>query len=154
MEQDLKQKQIEERDKLVKELAKDIGIAFQISQTTKFTEIADILVDKWQPKIPKDSVVLSMEEQDKLYSKGFNDGKEFAEKFYKPLVRAETRKETAEKFALKLSDYFVEHCGGRLSISLTLQEWYKMIDEICKEIMGDYKSENGNKSEININDKE
>jgi hypothetical protein len=46
----------------------------------------------------------------------------------------QARKETAEKFALKVADYFVEHCGGRLSISLTLQEWYKMIDEICKEI--------------------
>ena len=43
-------------------------------------------------------------------------------------------KETAEKFALKLADYFVENCGGRLCLSLTLQEWYKMIDEIRKEI--------------------
>lgn len=42
------------------------------------------------------------------------------------------RKETVEKFALKLADYFVENCGGRLCLSLTLQEWYKMIDEICK----------------------
>lgn len=47
--------------------------------------------------LPEDSVVLSREEQDKLYNKGFNDGKEFAEKFYKPLVRAKSSKETAEK---------------------------------------------------------
>ena len=52
------------------------------------------------------------------------------------LARKLERKETAEKFALEIADYFCGTCGGRLSIILTLQEWYKMIDEIVKELTG------------------
>ena len=60
--------------------------------------MADHLYNAGYRKLPKNSVVLSKEEYDKLYQKGYDDGKEFAEKFYKPLVKAETSKETAEKF--------------------------------------------------------
>lgn len=79
-------------------------------------------------KIPENAVVVSRAEYNDL--KGLE--KHFDDYLIKEIV--ETRKETAEKFALKLADYFVEHCGGKLFIGLTLQEWYKMIDEICKEI--------------------
>lgn len=49
----------------------------------------------------KNSIVLTREEQDKLYQKGFDDGKEFAEKFYKPLVKAET----VEKLIAKIKQF-------------------------------------------------
>jgi hypothetical protein len=88
--------------------------------------------------INENAVVLTREEYDDMFTFETvgSGGKHCG--FYNILdtVRKVERKETVEKFALKLADYFVEHCSGKLSISLTLQEWYKMIDEIVKELTG------------------
>ena len=54
-----KQKQIED---MVKELAKDMGIAFQLANTTRFGVIAGDLIEIGYRKIPKGSVVLSYRE--------------------------------------------------------------------------------------------
>lgn len=83
-------------------------------------------------KIPENALVLEQDDYDNLVNRA-----EYAERelalHYK--TNGEVRKETAEKFASKLADYFVEHCAGRLNISLTLKEWYEMIDEICKDLL-------------------
>ena len=87
-------------------------------------------------KIPENAVVVDKEKYDRLIEK-INRGwlpEPSDWDFRIKLAKEQTRKETALKFAEKLSNYFVEHCVGRLHISLTLQEWYKMIDEICKEL--------------------
>jgi dephospho-CoA kinase len=88
-------------------------------------------------KIPEGAVVLTKEEYER--HKGFS--REEVDEISETAIK-NSRKNTAEKFALKLADYFVEHCGGRLSISLTLQEWYKMIDEILKEITEEKEANN------------
>lgn len=95
---------MKDKEKQIEEILTDIRkfIGYDTPYTQK-KALADYLFEHYQPKLPEDSVVLSREEQDKLYQKGFDDGKQFAEKFYKPLVKAETRKETAEKI-LKLAD--------------------------------------------------
>lgn len=90
---------------------------------------AEYLYNAGYRKIPENAVVLTREEFEK--HKGFS--REEVDEISETAIK-NSRKETAEKFALKLADYFVEHCGSKLSISLTLQEWYKMIDEIAKEI--------------------
>jgi hypothetical protein len=107
------------------------------AECTKIKNVVDKLYNAGYRKIPENAVVLTREEYEKLKSnqmpllpivlteKQYTDLK---------LEAVLARKETAEKFALKLADYFVEHCGGKLCLSLTLQEWYKMIDEIAKEI--------------------
>ena len=82
----------------------------------------------------KDSVVLSREEQDKLYQKGFNDGKEFAEKFYKPLVKAETSKETAREILNKVK-LSLEDCSMFENVDLEQLEFDgATIKEILNEI--------------------
>ena len=90
-------------------------------------ELAEELLKYYQPKIPENAVVLT---QDEVYEFRKDQA---GVKFLKKQIQEQARKETAEKFALKLADYFVGNCGGRLFVSLTLQEWYKMIDEIAKE---------------------
>ena len=108
------------------------------------------LYDAGYRKIPENAVVLTEEELTERDYERYNLGYEthrqesqkredYIETLSHHINDLENallivRKETAEKFALKLADYFVENCGGRLCLSLTLQEWYKMIDEICEEI--------------------
>lgn len=81
----------------------------------------------------EDSVVLSREEQDKLYQKGFNDGKEFAEKFYKPLVKAETSKETAEKFLNMIYWKAVKHIKGKNKDECFIEMSFEKLDELAKQ---------------------
>lgn len=92
-------------------------------------EVCTNLYNAGYRKIPENAVVLTDEDEIKQYKWSKMLDKMGFFKFVDKI-----RKETAEKFALKLADYFVENCGGRLCLSLTLQEWYKMIYEICKEI--------------------
>ena len=143
-----KQKQIEDLTALID--------SFNIRTIKQAKYVAEYIVDKLNyRKIPEGSVVLTKEDlREKIDCCNVSmihhddDGKRYIEyeehcdftdrlgkriQQLKGLLKQE-RKETAEKFALKLADYFVENCRGRLSISLTLQEWYKMIDEICKEL--------------------
>lgn len=110
-----KQKQIEEMAKTYCQNGFYCGTTCQTSGCRVY-EVCMELYNAGYRKIPKDAVVLTTNEYMKLVNN--------------------VEQETAEMFALKLADYFVEHCGGRLSISLTLQEWYKMIDEIVKELTG------------------
>ena len=55
-----------DKQKQIEELAKDIGIAFQLAGTTRFGAVAEILADSWQRKIPENEVVLTREEFDEL----------------------------------------------------------------------------------------
>ena len=94
-------------------------------------EIAKALYLLGYRKIPENAVVLTGEEYDELYIHGYRDGKSFAERFYQPLVRAQARKETAEKFAERLHS-----CARNVPYD---GNYYDMIfeydvDEICKEI--------------------
>ena len=62
---------------------------------------------------------------------------EYVREWKRKLIYAigQLRKETAEKFADRLVDFFVEKdIGNRLCASFTIAEWHKMIDEILKEI--------------------
>ena len=75
---------------MIEEMAKDLGIAFQLAGTTRFGAVAEILVDKWQRKIPESSVVVSKQVWEEHIENWDKCGKTIEER---------VRKETAEKFA-------------------------------------------------------
>lgn len=83
----------------IKELAKDISIAFQLAGTTKFGAVAEILVDKWQRKIPENSVIVSKQVWE-----------EHIENWDKTTraVEERVRKETADKFIKECKKYKVK----------------------------------------------
>ena len=120
-----KQKQINEIADIIFEALNNKG---RIANGEGVDIISEALYNAGYRKIPENAVVLTREEFEWTtccfgkFEEIMND------------IKEQAREETAEKFALKLADYFVEHCGGRLSIILNLKEWYKMIDEIAKEI--------------------
>lgn len=127
------------------EMEKHINSGFDIAykmQTSNFpNSIAETLYDAGYRKIPKNAVVLTMEEYEELWTHGYDDGKSFAEKFYQPLVKAQTRKETADKFARdskqRLSDKL--HRGKALHTTVFGKEYVRrifkeVVDEIAKEI--------------------
>ena len=92
-------KKHEEKHKQIEEIVKEIAECNKEScQNCKLTCTYHYAIKRFcELFLPEASIVLSIEEQDKLYQKGFYDGKQFAEKFYKLFVRAETRQETVEK---------------------------------------------------------
>ena len=132
-----KQKQIEE---MVKELAKDMGIAFQLANTTRFGVIAADLIGIGYRKIPEGAVVLTEEEYKTLLdSGGWHEGdcigRTEAEKGI-PALKKYIRKETAEKFAERLKGLLEEReykagCSAHMMWTETAK---KCVDEICKEI--------------------
>ena len=62
-----------------------------------YCKIAEFLINLGYCKITDNEVVISKAEYNELWDNGFDRGKEFAEKFYKPLVKAETHEETASE---------------------------------------------------------
>ena len=100
-----------DKQKQIDEMAKDMGIAFQISSTTRFTEISEVLVDAGYRKIPDGAVVLTRDENEKLLE-------------WLELNMSKARKETAEKFAERLKSKLFDY--GNI---FTKND----IDEICKE---------------------
>jgi hypothetical protein len=58
---------MKEQEKQIEEMAKDMGIAFQLSGTTRFGPVAECLVESGYQKIKKDSVVLSREDYENIY---------------------------------------------------------------------------------------
>lgn len=134
-----KQKQIEEMAKVLE--SKHLSMCTWDSYNDDFNDnypneckkVATALYNERYRKIPEGAVVLTREEYER-YKKQDLFMKDYTIVEVLENETKKTRKVTAEEFALKLADYFVENCCGGLSISLTLQEWYKMIDEICKEL--------------------
>lgn len=83
----------ENKEKQIKELTKDIGIAFQLAGTARFGPVAEILADKWQRKIPENSVIVSKQVWE-----------EHIENWDKTTraVEERVRKETAEKYKVAM----------------------------------------------------
>ena len=88
------------------------------------------LVEKGYRKIPKNAVVYTKEQVDKI----FNDYAEYIKK---------TRKETAEKFAERLKELVAErNCNDDYDwedVQVDGQIFIECIDEIAKEIIGERK---------------
>lgn len=61
--------------KMIEEMAKDMGIAFQISGTTRFSKIAEMLVSYGYRKIQEGAVVLTGTEKQKLLHGMYEQGK-------------------------------------------------------------------------------
>lgn len=88
--------------------------------------VAEKLLEKYQPKIPENAVVLTMEEFERC--KGFS--REEVDEISETAIK-NARKETAEKFAERMKDttlYWTDF--GRD------EDFAKQVDEICKEIIG------------------
>lgn len=116
------QKQIEE---MVKELAKDMGIAFQLANTTRFGVIAADLIRIGYRKIPENAVIVSKQVWE-----------EHIENWDKTTKAVEERVcgETAEKFAELVKMAFYYHFDELIPSIMA-----DKIDEICKEIIGEEK---------------
>ena len=118
MEQELKQKQIEEMAKVIHDLILDTPFN---GTEASFEKIAEELLKHYQPKIPENVVVLTREEYQMLNY--FNHRGE-------ELLKQE-RKETAEKYAKMLKEKqkpLDEY--DEISIGCLFED----IDEILKEI--------------------
>ena len=76
-----------DKQKQIEELAKDMGIAFQLSGTTRFAPVAELLVECGYRKIPENVVVIPRKELEENaylkqcadnfladYKKGFKEG--------------------------------------------------------------------------------
>jgi hypothetical protein len=88
--------------------------------------IAEEVLKYYQPKIPENAVVLTREED----TKRFNGLVEYLKK---------VRKETAEKFAERVSKAFI----GLNCIDIDEWNWCQnKIDEICEEIQNDHRIRN------------
>lgn len=127
------------KEKQIEEMAKD---CYYVAHLLRFNDPCMFSLKGWSEltkemiklgwiKPNEDTVVLSREECEKLYYKGYENGKQIAEKFYKPLVKAETNKETAEKafkITKKIIDkkYAIETPSTRVTLS-------NIINQIEKE---------------------
>lgn len=120
----------EYRKDKIEEMASDIkaSLTHHFPKTILYPYIAQDLYALGYRKIPKNAVILDKEEYDEI-----KQYQSYIPKMKKAFDKVS--KATAEKFAIKLADYFIENCAGRLYIGLTLKEWYEMIDEIRKEIV-------------------
>ena len=100
---------MKDKDDRIKELAKDMGIGFQLSGTTRFGPVAAELVEMGYQRIKKDDIVISKEEYYKYqnlkrdvehsfeYDQGYTDGqikgsKETAEKCIKVCKKYKVKK--------------------------------------------------------------
>lgn len=135
-----KQKQIEE---MVEELTKDMGIAFQLSGTTRFAPVAEMLVECGYRKIPKGAVVLTEEEYESLkiekdFDYGYREGESNMTSYYENIRLPEVRKETAEKFASMLKELVADrNCNDDYDwedVQVDGQIFVECVDEICKEL--------------------
>lgn len=102
----------------IKELAKDMGIGFQLSGTTRFGPVAAELVEMGYQRIKKDDIIISREEYEKYqnlkrdveysfeYNQGYTDGqikgsKETAEKCIRLIKETYFTKEALCEFIAK-----------------------------------------------------
>lgn len=98
----------------IKELAKDMGIGFQLSGTTRFGPVAAELVEMGYQRIKKDGIVISKEEYEELkQAKTLLESREETIKYLEDAniryaealelkVNKKERKETAEKITKRL----------------------------------------------------
>jgi hypothetical protein len=145
---------------MIEEMAKDMGIAFQISGTTKFATIAEMLVSYGYRKIPDGVVVLTESKEEllhEMYEQGKFDAMADLEKDGKVVLTREeydglkliasnygkaikeTEIKTAEKFAERLKEEVLNYCGTPEEMWLFEAgkiDFCQDIDEICKEIIG------------------
>ncbi len=146
MEQDLKQKQIEEMEI---DIIKSLSVEYIYPQSEVMKNISDIkilissLIAKGYRKIPENAVVLTMEELEENYvSKTLYKQlqevslarKGQVEKLSKKLVEA--RKETAEKYH-ELINQAIESVPN--ATKEFVQAWKAKNDEICEEFTGETK---------------
>lgn len=104
-------------EEMVKELAKDMGIAFQLANTTRFGVIAESLIRWHWVKLNKDSIVISKgeyerlkraeAEKDRLYEIKLDLENQLIEKGWADYEGADeiekrVNKETVEKFLIKV----------------------------------------------------
>ena len=143
-----------DKQKQIEELAKDIGIAFQLAGTTRFGAVAEILVDKWQRKLPENAVVLTREEYEKLklFEERVRSGVCFTQKEWfdycqkdsnertSLLIKAkkDTRKETVEKYSEMLKELVAErNCNEDYDwedVQIDGQIFIECVDEVAKKI--------------------
>lgn len=121
-------KEIEEKQ--IEEMAKDIGISFQLAGTTRFGAVAEELISLGWIKPDKDSVVLSKEKyknlkhyEDEMYRlQGVvdtltNEGWDILDEKEEKIRKIE-RKETAEKFINDVLE-FLKVCPNIITSSYT-----------------------------------
>lgn len=143
-----------DKQQQIEELAKDIGIAFQLAGTTRFGAVAEILADKWQRKLPENAVVLTREEYEKLklFEERVRSGVCFTQKEWfdycqkdsnertSLLIKAEkdTRKETVEKYSEMLKELVAErNCNEDYDwedVQIDGQIFIECVDEVAKKI--------------------
>ena len=127
---------MENREMRITEITKDLGIAFQIANTTSFGVIAEILADKWQPKIDKDSIVLSKEEYERNLNNSFNFGKEDNKKYYDNYVVPQKIRETAKDIINELECFFWETAINDTKYFDLYESLYRSIKEHFKNKYG------------------
>jgi hypothetical protein len=124
-----------QKQKQIEEMAKDMGTTFQISGTTKFATIDEMLMKYGYHKISENAVVLTREEYELFDSvkKGFpNDTSWLAEKYSE--IGQTARNRTAKLFAERLKERLKVYLNEDLDFLMKWCECNITIDEICKEI--------------------
>ena len=131
-----KQKQLNE---LVKIITKEYPNKFAVSHPAKAIRVATEILKHYQPKIPENAVVLTREEYKTLHDLAMDkchydchliDYPDFERE---KMLRDDTRKETAEKFAERLK----EKADMNMCLYGSRIVYVGEIDEICKELGGE-----------------
>lgn len=115
-----------EIEKQIEQMAKDIGIAFQLAGTTRFSDVAEILIEQGYRNC-KDKVVLNKEE--------------YHEKQLKSMLYSQMQEELAKASELKSEE----------KNAIWVEAWNKSQAQTAREILQELKTkaiENGNKNPI------
>ena len=118
-------------DKQIEEMAKDMGIAFQLSCTTRFGAVAEVLVEVGYRKIPENAVVLTREEYDEFWKRKNYLSDQLTLCYSQLKDMGLVRKETAEKYHRKVNEAIDSVPNATKEF---VEAWKAKNDEIAKEI--------------------